>query len=265
MPKTQFFDTHSERKYGRILDIPLNSTSVVKVLAFVRDSLARRRKFYIVTPNPEIVLLAQKDPLLKRALTLADIAVPDGVGLSYASSFLGLGKLNPIKGRELFMELVTLANKKGWNIFLMGGEEGIAEKVAQNLSKGFKSVKIAFSPGARYNLEGEPINEVEKGIERETLEKLNEFKPELLFVGLGAPKQEKWILRNLKNLNIGGAMAVGGTLDYIAGKASLPPKRAEKRFEWLYRLYKEPKRVKRIFRAVIVFPLRILVERLKSR
>ena len=265
MPKTQFFNTHSERKYGTILDVPLNSTSVVKVLAFVRDSLARKRKFYIVTPNPEIVLLAQKDALLKRALSLADIAIPDGVGLSYASSFLGLGKLSPIRGRELFMELVKLANKKGWKIFLMGGEEGIAERVSQNLSRSFKSVNIGFSQGARYNSEGEPVNEVEKGLERETLEKINQFKPQLLFVGLGAPKQEKWVLKNLKNLDIGGAMVVGGTLDYIAGKASLPPKWAEKRFEWLYRLYKEPRRVMRIFRAVIVFPLRVLAERLKSR
>lgn len=265
MPKTQFFNTQSARKHGNILGIPLNSTSLIKVLAFVRDSLARHRKFYIVTPNPEIVLMAQKDPLLKKALTLADIAVPDGVGLCYASALLGLGKLNPIKGRTLFMELVKLANKKGWKVFLMGGKGGIAEGASQNLAKSFKGVNIGFSQGARYTPEAEPASEVEKKVERETLGKINQFKPHLLFIGLGAPKQEKWVLKNLKNLEIGGAMVVGGTLDYIAGKASLPPKRAEKEFEWLYRLYKEPGRAMRIFRAVIVFPLRVLAERLKSR
>ena len=91
------------------------------------------------------------------------------------------------------------------------------------------------------------------------IQKINEIKPDLLFVGFGMPKQEKWIDKNVEKLDVKGIMAVGGTFDYVFGKARLPPEWLEKLgLEWLWRLLHEPKRAPRILNAVIIFPLKIL-------
>jgi len=252
------------RKHGKILTTDLNSTSKEKVLAFVRDSLARGYKFWIATPNPEIILQAEKDFELHKALENSDMAIPDGVGIAFAARLLGLGEMKIIKGREMFLEIVRLASDKGWKVFLLGGGAGVAKTAGLNLRKSFKKVRIAFNEGPRLNAAGEPVSQTEVGLEKKAIAEINEFAPQILFVALGAPKQEKWVMRNLKRLKIGGAMVVGGTLDYLAGKSPLPPKGLEKGFEWLWRLVTQPARAPRILRATIVFPWRVFLYKLKS-
>jgi N-acetylglucosaminyldiphosphoundecaprenol N-acetyl-beta-D-mannosaminyltransferase len=263
--KTHRKTAKTSLKQGKILKISLNSTSRAQVLAFVRDSIARGYKFWISTPNPEIILQAERDDELAKAIEDSDIAIPDGVGLIYAAKFLGLPKINLIKGREMFMDLVALASKKGWKIFLLGGGPGVAKEAGQNLRKTFKKVRIAVSSGPTYNKEGEPVNLKGLSVHKETLAQINEFAPDLLFVAFGAPKQEKWVFKNLPRLKVGGAMVVGGTFDYIAGKATLPPKwMAKAGLEWLWRLMIQPTRFVRIIKATIIFPLKVLLSRLNT-
>lgn len=280
----------TDRIVGKILNVKVNSTSEGRVLAFVRDSLSRNHKFWISTPNPEIILKAQEDFNYLKILNSADIALPDGVGVIQGLKFLSLP--NPkskivktlvlpvegllvglstffaknwlakdfrlIKGRKMFSSLIELANKKGWRIFLFGGEHGEAEKTAENLMKNYKRVKIHFAQGAIYNLQAYPVTEGDIKIHNDTVKEINEFNPHLLFVALGAPKQEKWLFNNFDKLKIGGAMVIGGTLNYLADTSKLPPKWIGKSgFEWLWRLLHEPKRIGRIYNALIVFPLRV--------
>jgi N-acetylglucosaminyldiphosphoundecaprenol N-acetyl-beta-D-mannosaminyltransferase len=254
----------SSRKQGKILSVGLNSTSTSSVLSFVRDSLARGYKFSISTPNPEIVLQAQDDLNLLKALEAADLAIPDGVGLTYAARFLGQPVINLIKGRELFIELIKLANKKGWKVFLLGGGTGVAKGAAINLRKNFKRVRIAFFQGPTINKEAQPETVEDISKEKDAIAQVNEFKPQLLFVAFGAPKQEKWVYNNLPKLDVGGAMVVGGTLAYIAGRAHLPPKWARKNFEWLWRLVSQPSRFPRILRATVVFPWKVFLSKVKK-
>ena len=231
----------SSRKYAQILGIKLNSTREDEVLALVESFIAQGRKFTIFTPNPEIVLLAQKDEKLKKALNSADLLIPDGIGLKYAAKFLHKIDLNIIPGRKLFLKLLALARKNNWKVFFLGG-------------KGIKNV----TAGPMLNKSGEPVSERDRKIEIEIEKKINKVKPDLLFVGFGAPKQERWIFEHLSKLNIGGAMSVGGTFAYLAGRSRLPPEWLEKAgLEWLWRLIHEPKRFSRILRAVIIFPLRV--------
>lgn len=277
----------TDRIIGNILNIKINSTSAGRVLAFVRDNIARNHKFWISTLNPEIVLKAQKDFDYLKILNSADLALPDGVGLIQGLKFLSLA--NPkhkilkalvlpvqglsvgfstffakdwlfkdfrlIKGRQMFLDLLTLANKKGWRVFLFGGEHGEAEATAEKLTRSYKRVKIHFAQGAIYNYQAHPVTEDDVKTHNDTIKQINEFKPHLLFVALGAPKQEKWLFNNLSKLQIGGAMVVGGTLNYLADKSKLPPKWIERSgFEWLWRLIHEPKRIGRIYNALIAFP-----------
>lgn len=276
-----------DQKQGKILNIGIDSTTVTRVLTYVRDSLKRGHKFYIVTPNPEIVLESSGDLELTRIINSADISIPDGMGLRIAKEFLdkpivsksvswfvypmqwfissvnrGKGTQNPItiiKGRQLFLDLIKLANKKGLRVYLYGGIGGAAVKAKENLEKSFKSIKIETAEPGMYDKNGEPISERDIEKEIDIVKHINNFKPHILFVALNTPKQEKFIDRLMPKLNIGGAMTVGGTINYVAGLSKVPPRFiGESGFEWLWRLITEPWRVKRIFNALFVFPSRVI-------
>jgi len=245
-------NTHQkDRKIVDILGIGVDSTELVEVLAGVEEKISDSQKFYIVTPNPELVLSATKNSALKQAMNSADFVIPDGVGLKLADSSLKI-----IKGRELFLDLIKLAKKKRWKVFLLGGLGSEAELAGKKLgAKYFKGPKL--------NNEAESISKVDSKLQIDAVKQINNFKPNLLFVAFGNPKQEIWIQKNLPNLDIGGAMAVGGTFRYVAGLSKLPPKWMERvGLEWLYRLITEPFRIKRVWNAVVVFPLKVWLSRL---
>ena len=285
------------RKQANILSIKLSSTSKVRVLRYVRGRLgifdknaAKKAKFVIVTPNPEIVTKAQKDKELARILNSANLSLPDGIGLAAAHKFMTLRSpkwkilrapvllvqglvvglavlfgdrwltkdLNIIKGREIFLELMKLANKKSWRVFLLGGEGGVAEKTAKNLQKSLKKIVLESAEGPTLDENAAPVSKKNTEIEKDVVRSINRLRPHLLFVALGAPKQEKWLDKWMESLNIGGVMVVGGTFDYMARKTTLPPKWMEKLgLEWLWRLIAQPGRAKRIFTAFPLFPLRV--------
>jgi N-acetylglucosaminyldiphosphoundecaprenol N-acetyl-beta-D-mannosaminyltransferase len=260
MIKTKKNHAYTGRKIGQILGINVTSTSVSSLLTCVEDFIAHNHRFYIVTPNPELILASQKNKELKEAMNNADLPVPDGVGLKIANPALTI-----IKGRELFLELIKLAEKRKWKVFLLGGLEGEAAKAASQLKIKNLKLKIATDMGPILENSAEATGK-NKRLETETIEKINKFAPELLFVAFGNPKQEIWIHKNLSKLNIGGAMAVGGTFRYIAGITPLPPKwMAKAGLEWLWRLLTEPSRLERIFNAVFVFPLKVLLSRFFAR
>ena len=275
------------RKQAKILGIKLDSTSKARVLGFVRT---RHKKFLIATLNPEIVMRAQKDRKLAGILNSADLVLPDGTGLAQAAKFLGLPNsenvlfrpiilflqgiivglatffkrdwlfhsFNLIKGRELFLELCKLANRKGWRVFLLGGENGVAGETKQVLKRNLKRVEIEALDGPMLNLAANPVSKKDRKIEDQVVSAINKFKPHFLFVAFGAPKQEKWLSRWLPKLNIGGAMVVGGAFNYIAGRSKIPPAWIEEiGLEWTWRLIAEPWRLRRVLRAFPTFPLKV--------
>jgi len=254
-------------KHGNIFGISLSSTTSEQVLGFVGSRLETGEKFYIVTPNPEIILAAKDDWLLKEALQKADFAVPDGIGLKFAYKFLHNEKINIIKGRELFMDLIKLANEKYSRVYFVGGENEEAQKSIDVLLKDFKNIVFKTHKTPQYGLNGQPITEEDKKTHKELIASIKMFEPDLIFLGMTPPKQEKWILRNFFRLGAVGAMTVGGTFNYISGASKLPPEwMARLGLEWLWRLICEPRRIKRIWNAVVVFPWTIfLVKLLKQR
>lgn len=295
--KVFFYPYKSDRKQGNIFNLALSSTSRARVLGFVRDSISHNSKFLIVTPNPEILLQAQPDSKLASILRRADIALPDGVALALAQKFFSLpnpksrllrfpvlffegllvgfgifidrgwaiGSLKVIKGREMFLDLAKLANKKHWKIFLLGGRKGEGQEAAEILKRGLKGIKIECANGPLLSPIGEPVTLNDREDEKRIIEEINKFAPQILFVGLGAPRQEKWTAKWLPKLNVGGAMVVGGAFNYISGRASLPPKWMENYgLEWLWRLVTQPWRFVRIFNATVVFPLKVFQYKLNQ-
>lgn len=250
-----------DRKIGQIMEINVNSTKLAEVLTCVEEFVSHSRKFYIVTPNPELILMAQSNKSLKDSLNAADISVPDGVGLKIANPDLKI-----IKGRELFLELIKLAVKKKWKVFLLGGlgdEAAIAKLKIENSMENEKwKMEIKSASGPKLSNDAKPITKEDERLEKEVINQINTFNPELLFVAFGNPKQEIWIHDNISRIKIGGAMCIGGTLRYVAGLSKLPPEFVSSiGLEWLWRLFTEPKRIGRIFRAVVVFPIKYLISK----
>lgn len=298
-------NSEKSQKIGKIMEINVNSTELVEVLTrvekFISDNVSasgHSDKFFIVTPNPELILASNKNKKLKNALNSADLSIPDGIGLSQANKFFSLRlpkniilrffvglfqglrigaatfldrdwltkEIKPIKGRELFTDLIALAGKNGWKVFLLGGMDNEAKIALRKLKKRYQSLKIESSRGPTLNKEAKPLTDFDKKLESEAIAQINAFSPQLLFVAYGAPKQEIWINEHLKNLKIGGAMCVGGTLRYIAGLSKLPPKwMADIGLEWLWRVITEPKRIKRVTNAFPIFPLKVFWMRITER
>lgn len=243
------------RKYVKILGIKIDSTSIDLVLAKIDSLMTSEAKFYIVTPNPEIILKAQSNPDLASILNQAQLSIPDGVGLKLAKS-----SLNIIHGRKLMLEICNLAESRGYKTFFLGGSFQSNQKALKKIRKKYPDLSVDGASGPKYDDEATPVTQDDISTHFDVLARINEFTPDIIFVALGAPKQEQWIKKYLPIVQAKAAMAVGGGLDYLSEEASLPPLWMQKlELEWLWRLFTQPVRLGRIINAVIVFPLKLLL------
>jgi N-acetylglucosaminyldiphosphoundecaprenol N-acetyl-beta-D-mannosaminyltransferase len=270
-----------------ILGIKIDNLTIKETLQRVEGFLKDGQQHYIVTPNPEFLVKAQKDEEFRQILNQADLAVPDGTGLIFASRLLG----RPLKGRvvgvDLMEKICQRAAQKKWLVFLLGGQEGTAEKAAENLRKRYQGLEIevgnsrsdlefkvrpfGYDQSRSYlenasSKENADFQDTTLNAQCQTLNSTRsslEQRPIVLFVALGAPKQEKWIVQNLKKIpSVKLAIGVGGAFDFISGRV----RRAPKFFrllglEWLWRLFCQPWRVGRIFNALVKFPWLVLKAR----
>ncbi len=298
MNKKHKNNSKNSQKYANILGIDLLSTHKRELLSAIEEKIAHNIKFSILTPNPELVLMANKNSKLREIVNRADFTVPDGIALLSAEKFLNTsinksgafylpllfftwlkcfyvypfdrkmlkGNLSLIKGRELFVRLIEMAHEKHWKVFLLGGVDNEAELAAKHLTSLYPNILISSFRGPKLDEKGNPVSQVDIKLERDVVDRINKFAPDLLFVAFGNPKQEIWIYDNLPKLNVKGAMAVGGTFRYIAGLSELPPRFMENLgLEWLWRLVTEPNRIGRIWNAVVVFPFEVVKSKLRNQ
>ncbi len=225
----------------KILDVKIDNLTIEEVIIKIDGFLKSEESHYIVTPNPEFLVKAQKDKEFKDILNNADLAVPDGIGLIFASYILNQPIKERVTGVDLMERICYRAVEMNWSVFLMGANLGIAEKAAENLRKKY--------PGL----------EIKAGFE-EVIDQ-----PEILFVALGAPKQEKWINDNLNKLSsVKLAIGIGGAFDFISGNIKRAPKFLRViGLEWLWRFGCQPWRIKRIFNALIKFPWLVIKDVVK--
>lgn len=238
------------RKTIKILNVKFDKISLEEAAKKATIFAQSKKQHYICTPNPEIVLEAQKNKKFLKILNNSDLNIPDGVGIIWAAKYLKQGSLQRVTGVDLMEKICEKAAKENLKIFLLGAANGVAQKVKTILKNKYPGLKIS----GVYS--GSPSKKEENMI----IKKINNSGAEILFAAFGAPKQELWIARNLKKLTkIKLAMGVGGSFDFIAGLRKRAPKWLQKiGLEWLYRLIQQPSRVKRIYNATIKFPIKIL-------
>mgnify|MGYP001563941423 FL=1 len=217
----------------QVLGIKVDDVTIDEAVGLVGEWLNGKVKHYVVTPNPEIVMMAQKDAELKKIINNADLAIPDGNGLK-----LGTDIVCNTPGIDVMEDLIKMASEKGFTTGFLGGRDQVAKKTAERLQKKYKNLKVSF------------VSE-EPGKIPDT---------DILFVAFGAPKQEYWIADNLDKIPVKVAMVVGGSFDYISGVVPRAPKLIRSLgFEWLFRLITQPWRIKRQL-AIIKYVLLLIYD-----
>lgn len=208
---------------------------------------------YVVTPNPEFIQAAKKDGEFRAVLNAADLSLPDGIGVVYAAKVLG----RPLQGRspgiEFAQALMARMAGTGERLFLLGAKPGVAEQAARNLKASYPGLVVCGTHDG-YFREDSPV-----------VEAIRDARADVVFVCLGAPKQEKWMAKNGPATGVKLAVGLGGCLDVFAGNVERAPEPWQKLgLEWLYRLKKEPKRIGRMAKLPLIL-VDAAVARMKGR
>lgn len=233
-----------EKKY--LLGVGLSNATKEEVLEFISTGLQKQLKsYYIVTPNPELLMLAHRDKEYKMILNNAKLALADGIGVLWGAQMLGRSLKQRVTGVDLTESLCEHVSKQPITVSFLGGGPGIAELVSECLRKKYPGLKVSW-------------------FSQEYHESLKDKRTDILFVAFGSPKQEVWISKNINNLNAKVVMGVGGAFDFITGKVPRAPKvLRDLGLEWLFRLIVQPWRIKRQI-WLIIYIFLVLREKINS-
>jgi N-acetylglucosaminyldiphosphoundecaprenol N-acetyl-beta-D-mannosaminyltransferase len=214
-----------------------------EAILHIEQMIAQGRKGYVVTPNLDHIVKLEEDPEFERCYDNAALVLADGNPVVWASKLLGTPLKALVTGSDLFPALCRHAAEKNHTLFFLGGLEGVAQKAADELKKMYPQINVAgvYSPPFGFDKNAEENNKI--------IRMINAVKPHILFVGVGAPKQEKWIYNNIGSLDINVALAIGASFDFVAGTIKRAPKAFRNMgMEWFWRFSSEPKRLfKRYF------------------
>lgn len=203
---------------------------------FLLDELPQRR-CVINTINAYSWVMTNTNPTFKEALRTSDVLLPDGVGVVIAARLLAGAQIHKIAGADLHRLLLELLERKGGRCFYLGAAETTLEKIKRRLSVEYPSIKVGtFSPPYKAEFSEED--------NREMIARIQAFAPDVVFVGMTAPKQETWIYRNHASIDTSVICGIGAVFDFYAGTKKRPPRwMIRLGLEWFGRLISEPRRM----------------------
>ena len=237
-----------------VMGVGFDSLTMDEAVARARDLMAERRAAYVVTPNPEIVMLCREDPAAMQAVQGADLVLPDGIGIIYAAKILGEKLQGKVAGIEFAESLVAAMAKENMRLYLLGAKPGVAEKAGANLCAKYPGLVLAGTHDGYFSDPQEVVDSINAA-----------GGADVVFVCLGAPKQEKFIADNMDDIHSTLFCGLGGSLDVFAGVAKRAPDIFIKLgLEWFYRLLKQPSRIGRMMKLP-KFLLIVIKERLFGR
>lgn len=221
-----------------------DANSFYKIL---ENNLKKEKKTFIVTANPETFMKSEEDMILSKLLNDKDtILVPDGIGIVKAARSIGYDIKERITGIDIANKLLELGNKEKKSIYLFGSKEEVINSMKEVIKEKYPNLIIAGL-----------TNGYEKDKDK-IFEKISKLKPDIVLVALGIPAQEKLIYKHLDKFDKGIFVGVGGSFDVISGHKKRAPKIFIKlNLEWLYRIAKEPKRIKRFYDSNIKFMFKV--------
>lgn len=205
------------------------------------EMLGENKFHYVVTPNPEFIMAAEHDQEFAQVLNNADLVLADGIGVIYSAKIMGTPLKERVPGIEFAGDMLKALDEMGGRLFLLGAKPGVAEEAGRRILEQHPNIVLCGTQDGYFK------------DEQEVLVKVASAKPDLLFVCLGAPKQEKWMARWGEHTGAKLAIGLGGCLDVFAGNVERAPESWQKcGMEWAYRLKKEPKRIGRMAKLPLV-------------
>ena len=221
-----------------------NANSFYNIL---KDNLKNNIKMFVVTANPETFMMSEKDEEMKKMLLDKDTTiVPDGIGIVKAARMINYDVKERIAGIDIANKLLEYGNELNKSIYLFGAKQEVIDSMKEVLKNNYPNLDIVGTS-----------NGYEKDKDK-VFDKIVKVKPDIVLVALGIPLQEKLIYKNLDKFDKGIFVGVGGSFDVISGHKKRAPKIFIKlNLEWLYRIIKEPKRLKRFYDSNIKFLFKI--------
>lgn len=235
-----------------LLGVPIDAVTMDQAVSRILRLLESHRQHQVATPNSEMLVEASDNEVFRRILQTTSLNIPDGAGLLFAARFAGTRLPERVTGVDTLQHLCRVLTAEH-PVFLLGAQPGVAGRAAEVLKTQNPRLKIAGT------FAGSP----KETDSREAMARINATNATILFVAYGSPAQEMWIAKHLPSLTgIRVAMGVGGSFDFLAGVQKRAPVVFQKLYlEWLWRLFREPRRWRRIWNAVVVFPLMVLRRR----
>ena len=232
LPRPDDIRTHD------VLGVPIAMTDYAEAMAVMDGMIARRERGWVCAVAVHAVMVAQTDPEMRQALTESALTVPDGMPLVWAANLLGEHLPNRVYGPELMRRYADRCAERGHRVWLYGGrDQGSLVQLALSMRRDHPGINIVggYSP---------PFRDLSTEEEDALADQINASRPDVLWVGIGVPKQEKWMARMRDRLEVPVMCAVGAAFDFHAGRISQAPGWMQERgLEWTYRIAQEPRRL----------------------
>jgi N-acetylglucosaminyldiphosphoundecaprenol N-acetyl-beta-D-mannosaminyltransferase len=226
----------SQRLAINILDIPVHDVTMAETLDAIGQFIDMHTPHQICTINPEFIMAAQNDLEFRQILNRSALNLPDGIGVVWAAKQAGFTLRERVAGSDLIYQLADRAARTGWKIFLLGAAEGVADQAAVKLQSMYPAVNIV----------GAWAGSPHPAADDEAVQRIRAAEADIVLVAYGAPKQDKWIDRNLMRTGASVAIGMGGSFDFVVGTQRRAPQWVRRlNLEWLYRLVREPWRWRR--------------------
>jgi N-acetylglucosaminyldiphosphoundecaprenol N-acetyl-beta-D-mannosaminyltransferase len=218
------------------MGVPVDRVTRPQALAWAESRLGQGRCQLVFTPNPEIIMAAQRDAELRRILAAADLALADGVGVAWAAARGGRPVPERIPGIDFACDVLALAARRDAPVFLLGTRRQVVARAADAARARYPGLRVAGWHDGYFPMEDAP--RVADAVRRSGAR--------VLLVGMGAPREQRFLWRERPRLGVDLALAVGGSLDVLGGAAQLAPQPVRRLgLEWLWRLAREPRRLRR--------------------
>jgi N-acetylglucosaminyldiphosphoundecaprenol N-acetyl-beta-D-mannosaminyltransferase len=234
-----------------IFGVPFSKLGMAETVDYLKERIAQRKTTHVMTANPEFVMMGLEQPAFMECLQEAEMVVPDGTGIVWAASQKGDPVKERVPGYDLLHQLMAVGQTSEWKVYLLGAGPDVIAEASDRLKRDYPGIQMVGYRDGYFS----------KDEEEAIVQSIRETQPDLLFVGLGAPRQDLFLREFREQLQVPVMMGVGGSFDVIAGKVQRAPKAFQKlRLEWFHRLLKQPSRWRRML-ALPKFAGKVLFEK----
>lgn len=232
-------DKMTGKKMGKfcILNVGISAIDAIDACSVIEGAIAERQKIYVCVCPVSTIMECKRDKKVLESVNSADLVTPDGMPVVWIGRGLGHKNIRRVYGPELMQEICRISSEKGYKNYFYGSSPDVLNKLKEKLYEKYPSLNISgiFSP---------PFRSLSKDEDDKIVEGINKSKPDIVWVGLGSPKQDLWMYEHRQRVSAPVMVGVGAAFDFLAGTKPQAPRWIRNNgFEWLFRLMTEPKRL----------------------